>query len=483
MKIYLLAGGVVVGAGSLVMGLWRDPATTPRATDPTRSVHVVSRGTLRVTVGEEGTVQARKTQKVSHKLDGQGTVTFVVAEGATVAAAEVVVRLEDKQIKQELDSAGRAVESAKAKVEVAREGIEVMKAEQTTEAEKQVLALEAARLELTKYSQGEAALQERELKLAVARGKAKLEQARERHAAMPRLLEEGFVTRVKVEEARIAVAEAEVELESAELKLRNFERYEHPAALKQKESAVKEAETAVEQTKLRHASALRQKEAELLDAENELKQNEENKKNAEEKLEKTVLKAPCAGVVHYGDPDWWGVQDLRVGVEVWQGQTMLNIPDLSELYVVLQIPEVDVPRLSPGQPATVTFKSLPGVGLPGKVDKIGQVADRRSRGSGAKKFRVEVALTQGHPQLKPGLSARCEVEVQTLPDVVSVPSPAVVLDGDKSLVHVGSPEGFSARPIEVGIRTATHVQVVSGVQPGESVLLYDPRPEKPKNGP
>jgi cobalt-zinc-cadmium efflux system membrane fusion protein len=52
-----------------------------------------------------------------------------------------------------------------------------------------------------------------------------------------------------------------------------------------------------------------------------------------------------------------------------------------------------------------------------------------------------------------------------------VPAEAVRAEGGREVVYVKTGAGYEARPVQIGLRTPTHVGIVSGVQPGEQVAL------------
>jgi HlyD family secretion protein len=123
------------------------------------------------------------------------------------------------------------------------------------------------------------------------------------------------------------------------------------------------------------------------------------------------------------------------------------------------------------------------------VSKVAQVATGNTTNGQGKKFDVEVTLTGTEGlDLKPNISAKAEIYVDTLEDVVFVPLQCVFLEGEQHYCHVMGPTGPERRKVKIGLSNQHFTQVSDGLQQGESVLLYNPNipigaGEKPTSAP
>ena len=87
-------------------------------------------------------------------------------------------------------------------------------------------------------------------------------------------------------------------------------------------------------------------------------------------------------------------------------------------------------------------------------------------------------LDTGLAGLKPGMSAKVEIQIASLDDVLGVPLQAVFTGGGESYVFVGDAANFQRRVVKVGMSSTDSVQILEGLKPGEVVLL-----SRPKNAP
>jgi hypothetical protein len=94
-----------------------------------------------------------------------------------------------------------------------------------------------------------------------------------------------------------------------------------------------------------------------------------------------------------------------------------------------------------------------------------------------KSFRVEITLDSTPPELRAGVTAKVEIQVETLEDAVQCPIHAIVPEGGKHLAWVVKGSSFEEREVHIGKNSAHLVQILEGLSEGEEVLLYDPRSE------
>ena len=335
-------------------------------------------------------------------------------------------------------------------------------------------------MELERYEKGEFVQEKKKKTVRVEEAGSALDIAQDKYDDMPALLDEGFVTPAQVEEDRIKVVKAKSELELAELDLHTYLEYTHPKQLEQKQADVKNAGLEVDRATQRAKAREAQKRSSLDRQKTELANVRITLQQKSEIYENMTIRAPGPGLVIYGDArDPWDDREIRVGEFVYSGQAFLTLPDLSEMQAVVAVHEADISRVKPGQRAVVTVETARGQVVEGKVSKVAAVASssRRRWSDQAKRFSVEI-LIEGDIdglELKPGLTAKVEIEVDALQDVLAVPSQCVFTEAGKFYVFKGG-EGRPARvPVEISDGNSSFVVIQSGLKAGDRVLLYNPR--------
>jgi multidrug efflux pump subunit AcrA (membrane-fusion protein) len=207
-------------------------------------------------------------------------------------------------------------------------------------------------------------------------------------------------------------------------------------------------------------------------------------KALEDAIEKMNIRAPQDGVVVYRTN--WRDEKKKVGDSVWFGETVLALPDLSEMKGDGFVDEADGGPVAEGQPVTLRLEARPDFDLRGKVARIGRTVMQRSWRTPLKGYRVEVALEKTDPTfMRPAMRFRGEIETGRVPGVLLVPRDAVFLRDDGPVVWARRALGWREVRVTLGRSNRTQVEVVSGVAEGEKLSPVDlaVTGERPPAGP
>jgi HlyD family secretion protein len=152
---------------------------------------------------------------------------------------------------------------------------------------------------------------------------------------------------------------------------------------------------------------------------------------------------------------------------------MIDLPDPSVMQVEVKINESRMDKLEVDLPATIEVEGVPNERFTGKVTKIGVLADSQNRwlNPNLKEYTNEITLDQAHPDLKPGASAKVEILVTQLEDVLAVPVQSVFTKTGHSYVFVCGADGPEYKEVKLGLASTEYVEIVEGLEPGDKVAL------------
>ncbi|HEY9465172.1 MAG TPA: efflux RND transporter periplasmic adaptor subunit [Vicinamibacterales bacterium] len=281
---------------------------------------------------------------------------------------------------------------------------------------------------------------------------------------------------VALEKARLEVATSEADLKVSELDqlgnafLGTVEQRKKGIALEQARNRYEQA-----QVDLAHREAAKQtgvdvQRAGVREAQAKVDRNRET-------IAGLTLRAPTSGYVQLSENTnglnvlFYGMQipTFQLGDSARPGQMVAQIPDLSGWEVSAQIPETDRAFLVTGQSALVRPKAIPGREFKGHVSLLGG-----SAGSAWNRtFNCRIALDENDDGLRPGLSVDVVIRVETLTDVLWVPSQAVFEREGRWFVYRQAPEGYVSHPVTIVRRTESQA-VVKGVDEGATIALAEP---------
>ncbi|NOT02142.1 MAG: efflux RND transporter periplasmic adaptor subunit [Phycisphaerales bacterium] len=459
---------VLGGGGWLAVSVFKPAGDASEST-----LHTVARRSFPVIIESKGELKAKKTTEVKCKVEGRSTIIWLIEEGTTVAEGDLLVRLASDQIDERVQQEEANEASAIAALEAAEKDLEILIDQNLSDIRKSELAVEIAGIELEKYTKGDAVKTLKTNELAIDRVAQSLKRADLEFTAARQLREKGWMTESDYLEKEFALKEAERAVETSNLDLHVFQTYTHPKDLRQRESDVDEAKKELERVRKSALAKEAQRKAEveakraaLLNAQNNLKKFREQK-------EYTEIKAPAPGLVVFDTGNRWDPAKIAEGGEVFEYQTIVSLPDTTVMIVSVRIHEAKTNLITIGQKATIEIEGIPDVIFSGEVSKIAPLADSRNQwlNPDLKEYETEITLETNEHDLKPGVTARSEILVSELKDVVAVPLQAVYSKGGKH--YVFKPSGPAAEPIEVNLGESSndYVEVTSGLDTGERVYL------------
>jgi membrane fusion protein, copper/silver efflux system len=153
------------------------------------------------------------------------------------------------------------------------------------------------------------------------------------------------------------------------------------------------------------------------------------------------------------------------GLYVQPGQEIFEVADLSRLWVVADVYEVEIARLRIGLPARLELASFPGETFAGKLTFLSPGMDTATR-----TLRVRLEVDNHDGRLRPGMYGDVAISLDPAEGLV-IPREAAVDTGTTQYVFVARENGrFEPRRVTLGLRAADKVQVLEGLAEGELVV-------------
>jgi RND family efflux transporter MFP subunit len=196
----------------------------------------------------------------------------------------------------------------------------------------------------------------------------------------------------------------------------------------------------------------------------------------DDRLRKTKLFASANGTVL--DVKVIEGQVVIPAASVNSGTSLMTIADLSRLLVETTVNQLDVARLKVNQPVKLTTESIKDTAMEAVIQFIAPVAVVKNNVKG---FQVKALIEHPDPRLRPGMTVSIAIPIASATDTVSVPVSAVFRgENNSKIVYVRHGAVTERREVEVGVANYEFTEIKSGVEPGEQVLLVEPRvPQKP----
>lgn len=284
--------------------------------------------------------------------------------------------------------------------------------------------------------------------------------------------------------ARSQLRQAEIDLRDAQLRQKRYQRLQDDGVVSREKLDAVDLEVASGELRIDQAGE-------------EIHRVQADLEKARDDLEKVTIYAPITGRV---------IELNAEEGEVVVSGTMNNpasvigvIADLSEILVEIDVDETEIVDVALGQRGVVDVDAISDFEYIGEVVEVGSSGYSQPSQPDVTFFRVKLLLENADERLRPGMSARAEIEVATHQDTWTVPIQAVVFrpphddeqaapdedaeadaaiardaadrDEEIEVVFVYADGKAVQRPVETGLADALEVEILSGLEEGERIIV------------
>lgn len=164
---------------------------------------------------------------------------------------------------------------------------------------------------------------------------------------------------------------------------------------------------------------------------------------ARESLGYTKITSPIDGYITNLPTE---VGEIVMGSLNYQASVIMVISDLSVIEVEVEVDETDIANVELGQPVKIELDAFPDTIFTGRVSQIGNTAQVTGMGTQDQvtNFLVKILVTDTVPNIKPGMTATCDITSDEKSEVIKVPIGAVVLRDEELLKKNKKPESSDA---------------------------------------
>ncbi len=475
----ILVLAVVGTTLALTLGGDSTPASAVEASD----MHKVDRGDFDIMIPVSGELVAGSQVEIRNLLEGRAVITEVVGEGSFVRKGDIILRLADDELVDKIKDGEDKVQTAESAVVAAEQSLAIRRSTMASDLEKADLEIEIANLDLKAWEEGGVVTSRQKLNLDIETARINRDRTVRRAADAEKLLGNGWVSFDEYEADRIAMIEAEARVKEFELAKKIYENYTIKQEEATKRSAVEQSNAEKARVRQRHEAEIVKIEADVESAHFKRDTAIERLSDLREQLKACIIEAPNDGLVVFASSLSGGERRGRdndpppqVGTELRQNELVMILPDTSRMIASMKVGEALSGRIKKGQSAVIYSDSVPGTAISGTVLGVSVLAEGGGwRDPNRRDYTVRVVL-DADPELglKPSMRCRGEILLGKVEDAITAPIQSVFRAGPMAYVYTVSEGGFAQTPVEIGRASEMEVEIVSGLEEGEDVLLRRP---------
>lgn len=440
--------------------------------------HTVKRGDFIVSITEAGALDSSSKKTLSSEMDGVTTIVSIVPEGIPVKQGDVLAVLESGDLKDKVLTQEVTIQTTENDVNSAKEDVEIRKLTNDFNDRQAELLVELAKLNSEQYILGDFPTKVLKAQSDITLVQSKIARAKDKMSWTERLESKGYATKSELEADRLTLKENELSLKLFEETLRVLEKYEHVKEQRRLKSDIEKAELALIETKQTSKSRMRVSESLVITKIKTLELQREKLSDWQQQLKKSKIVAPQDGIVVYAVAQGGSGRSstlIEKGAQLRQGQEIIQLPDITQMMVEVEVHESHVRQVRVGLPASIRIDSLPDRVFKGMVKKVAPLPDTSSRffQPNRKVYKTEITINDVLPEdLRPGVSAKVQIYLASLTNVVTVPISTVTTVNGKQVCFVKN--GHSAPKmvaIKVGNYDDKYIEIVEGLSENSQVLL------------
>ncbi len=428
--LLLVLGGLAAGG----YAYWSNRAQT------TKKVNVifatVEKGTFVHEVNGKGSAESAKNVDVASQVEGSATIITLVPEGTDVKKGQLLVELDSSDIDEKYDSQVVTTNSSLATLNSSR------------------ASLRSAEISLEEYVEGTFEQTWMEYENSIFEAEHNRKKNSDNAAYTGRLVTLGFATEQTYEVQKVEFEKAKNTLEVADLKKMTLLKY---TSEKQITSLMSDVETA---------------RAKVDSDRNSYEINKRREERYKEQSENCKIRAPQDGQVVYANQDSRRMSEsemIKEGATVRNRQVLIRLPDKTQMRVKAMINEANISSVAVGQPAKITFDSIPGRVVSGEVVKVNPYPEIVWMSS-AKDYVTMVKINEELPELRSGLTAQVRIIAKEQKDALMVPVQCV-LEYDAKKYCLTYNEGvWGCKEVWLGDSNEKQVVIKKGLNEGDVVV-------------
>lgn len=464
MRRLLIALLVIVVVGGLSWVAYQATAQEKQPPPPDYEVYTVAKGDIASTVTSSGSIEPAAEVNLTFRASGP-VATLGVLAGDTVTKDQVLAALQNDDLvlaRQQASAGERLAQARLAQAQRPPEPAEVSAAQAALESAQAGLA--ATESALKQLLAGSTEAQRRVAEANRERARVGLEAAQsafDRIAGQPNA--SMMPQALQLQQATIEYEAAKASLENSQAPANASQRAQALAQIAQARSAVAQAEANLD--RLTRGAA--KEDLEILQVQAE--QAHLSIQQAELAMKNSELIAPIDGVI--------GAVNIRLNEIPSPGQPAIILTDPSGFHIDLNVDEIDIGKLSTGQPVTVTIDALDNAQLAGKVSRIAPISINSSSvnpaSTGVVSYRVRVDVDPTDLPLRSGMTTTVVVTTNEARDSVVIPNRVIRVDRQNGTTYVEKMvDSVPTRTdIVIGLRNEQFSQVVSGLSAGDQLAV------------
>ncbi len=470
--VLLTAFGLFGGLIAMPMISYGIPGTLNRI--PTEGFHVVEQKPMEVVLQERGEIQSTRTKTLTSKCEYGVNLLWIADEGTYVKAGDIVAMLDSSLLEQRVKEREVLLVKAQSLLQTYETSLKVQELSNESQLAKTQLNLILTRLELAAYKLATANRERQDIRQKIVIAESNLNYAQKKYEYTSRMVELGYQDVSQRESDRLSLLRSKQALRNHQNLLHTLDRYSRDRKLIELIAKQEEAARAVERAKLRANASLLNGKIRIQSCKRSCNAHLYTLNRLKRNIAACTIRAQQDGQVIYARNGRRSVDTVKVGDLVRYLQPLLQLPDRSQLEVLVRLHESRIRQVEVGQLAKIQVDARSDIRLTGRVTRCATVPQAGLYpNQNLRDYDVVVSIDTDPETIEllaPGMTATAQIIVANRPEALVVPLESVVAIDGRRIAFVRAGDSVEVRDVETGLVNETQIEISSGLRAGEEIV-------------
>ena len=430
-----------------------------------------------VNINTIGVLDAARAHLISSLIKGnKGKIIWLIDDGLPVKAGEPLIRFDPTEFESEILTMSGKVNSQIAEVAAQENSLLWEKNQLAKEIKITNFAVITAKSELKKLISGDGPLKLAELEGELTEAKQEYEKISNFLGELEGLGQQGFSSgKSEIKQIKDKLQRLQKLTKIAQQKYDIYKDLVLPMEIEKSETKVQQLTMELEELTKGQAFKIGKSQAALQKAQEELSNIEEQRRQAQLELAKTVIRAPYDGIaILFENYYERGKRKPRIGDTVWPNKPLVYLPDISSFMINTKVREIDLHKINIDQEVVISIDAFPDLLLTGKITATGALAEKAKAVNAGKYFKVSILLEQTDPRLRPGMTASIAIVCQKAEKALALPIQAIFHQHNQKICFKVAGKYFRPVVVQTGLQNDDLVEITAGLSGKDRVALSRP---------
>ncbi|WP_437191632.1 hypothetical protein [Planctomicrobium sp. SH527] len=468
----LLGIGTIAILAMMPVSSYGIPGALPSI--PSDGFSVVEEGMMQLVVEERGEVRSTSNKLIKSNCEYSCNLIWIADEGSYANEGDIVAELDSSLLQNMAKEREVMLVKAQSVLQTMESNLKVQELVNESRLAAAQLRVAITKLELAGYNLVQSNQEQHAIEERMSLAESNLSHAKKQLEYTARMVELGYKDITDREVDRLSLMRKQQAFDNEARKLHLLTRYSRDRKLTELTAHHDEAVRALEREKLKLKTSILNGTIRVKAWQRAVNSHQYSLNQLRKNIAACTIYANQSGQVIYSRTGSRRNDVIQIGSLIRYRQSLLELPDRSQLQVFLRLHESRIRNVEVGQTASIHIEAFGGISTKGRVVRKATIPQRGlAPHEDLRDYEIIVSVDATPDiiaMLAPGMTASAKILIAEHFDTRIVPLETVVCVDNRMVVFVKNGKDVEARDVMTGLTTETKIEILNGLKPGDEVV-------------